>query len=472
MGKRYRILLLFLPAGLLLTLRVNSANLGTPDSLDLSSELDEKILTGESALTKLEDAVKERDKEDDVLTTGDKKKELINKHSASIQPKDRVKRIERNTKSISPSSSFSSSSSVDKNNNSDLTKRVLPSHEESLMMTKLGLNSPRKDQRRTSKGRTFFTINSQQETWGSHPIGSKESFAINQINGSPKWVAYFYDQAVAAVLQTENGTMLKCTVQENIQKWEQEAALEYLGEIMPLQPIPFNAMVHLVTLCGTLNMPNPPTQDPADTDAVQAWWSSLSTSLQGILPGTLWCGMQDRATYYRELGTNQVVDNCCRAHDHCPIKLSALTTRYGVTNVRFETLSHCSCDLEFFRCLKAARSQTADMIGQLYFNFIRMNCLNAPLPPRNNRLTSTSTVISRWPWPFEQRRSLSRSGGASTRAAKEGRSFFIPQEQERSGAPGRLECVRVDREGGCRKWDLQPKNFTVHLVIAQLGLTF
>lgn len=35
------------------------------------------------------------------------------------------------------------------------------------------------------------------------------------------------------------------------QVWEQREALAYLGRVMPLVPVPFQHMVHLVTLCGT-----------------------------------------------------------------------------------------------------------------------------------------------------------------------------------------------------------------------------
>ena len=56
--------------------------------------------------------------------------------------------------------------------------------------------------------------------------------------------------------------------------------------------------------------------------------------IQGILPGTLWCGRGDRANVYEELGHQKELDKCCRSHDYCPIKLRSHTTRYGLTNLQ------------------------------------------------------------------------------------------------------------------------------------------
>ena len=37
--------------------------------------------------------------------------------------------------------------------------------------------------------------------------------------------------------------------------------------------------------------------------------------------GTLWCGVNDIAEDFRKLGANWRLDKCCRAHDHCPVKV-------------------------------------------------------------------------------------------------------------------------------------------------------
>ncbi|MCL4130082.1 UNVERIFIED_CONTAM: hypothetical protein GTU68_005231, partial [Idotea baltica] len=54
-----------------------------------------------------------------------------------------------------------------------------------------------------------------------------------------------------------------------------------------------------------------------------------------IFPGTLWCGSRDRAHRYEHLGERKDLDNCCRTHDHCPIKLNSFSQNYGVANFGF-----------------------------------------------------------------------------------------------------------------------------------------
>lgn len=43
------------------------------------------------------------------------------------------------------------------------------------------------------------------------------------------------------------------------------------------------------------------------------------------------------APSYHRLGQRVELDACCRDHDHCPVKLPPLTTRYGVTSFNFAT---------------------------------------------------------------------------------------------------------------------------------------
>eukprot|EP00092_Neocalanus_flemingeri_P092349 GFUD01117218.1.p1 GENE.GFUD01117218.1~~GFUD01117218.1.p1 ORF type:complete len:137 (-),score=27.94 GFUD01117218.1:100-510(-) len=68
-------------------------------------------------------------------------------------------------------------------------------------------------------------------------------------------------------------------------------------------------------------------------------------------------------------------DRCCRHHDlGCPISIEPGQTRYGLTNVRIHTVMHCSCDQRFRSCLKMARTQAADIVGNLFFNVADIPC--------------------------------------------------------------------------------------------------
>ena len=51
-----------------------------------------------------------------------------------------------------------------------------------------------------------------------------------------------------------------------------------------------------------------------------------------IFSGTKWCGIDDIADSYFDLGKEVEVDKCCRAHDHCPMKIKALGSSYGIKN--------------------------------------------------------------------------------------------------------------------------------------------
>ena len=43
------------------------------------------------------------------------------------------------------------------------------------------------------------------------------------------------------------------------------------------------------------------------------------------------------------------MDKCCRAHDHCPVKIKAFSSNYGATNYHVYTKSHCACDDLFYK---------------------------------------------------------------------------------------------------------------------------
>jgi len=102
---------------------------------------------------------------------------------------------------------------------------------------------------------------------------------------------------------------------------------------------------------------------------------------RGIMPGTLWCGVDDIAENYKSLGAHWKVDRCCRAHDHCPVKVKGFRSRYGLQNFSPSTKSHCACDERFFSCLREVNSQKADTVGKIFFNFLKMQCMEKVFKP-------------------------------------------------------------------------------------------
>ncbi len=96
-----------------------------------------------------------------------------------------------------------------------------------------------------------------------------------------------------------------------------------------IKEVSFDAMMQLVQDCEALQ----PTKtaphhyvNPDDSNL------SLFTMMRGIVPGTKWCGYNDIALNYHDLGDDFALDKCCRAHDHCPVKIKAFTTNFGVRN--------------------------------------------------------------------------------------------------------------------------------------------
>lgn len=123
--------------------------------------------------------------------------------------------------------------------------------------------------------------------------------------------------------------------------------------------------------------------------------SDLLSIWRGILPGTNWCGMGDRATSYNDLGFESDIDICCRAHDFCPVRLSAFSSGYGLFNWSFYTRSHCWCDQNFLDCLQQAESPLSSVVMKFYFSIMKTTCLNdietdQQQPGATNKLASGS----------------------------------------------------------------------------------
>jgi secretory phospholipase A2 len=95
----------------------------------------------------------------------------------------------------------------------------------------------------------------------------------------------------------------------------------------------------------------------------------------GIIPGTKWCGTGDIAQNYYDLGMETSMDRCCRTHDLCPAKVRAYQKRYDLVNNSLYTKSHCTCDDQFFSCLKATNTSAAQVMGSIYFNIVQVPCI-------------------------------------------------------------------------------------------------
>lgn len=66
-----------------------------------------------------------------------------------------------------------------------------------------------------------------------------------------------------------------------------------------------------------------------------------------IAPGTKWCGPSNMANHYVDIGFLFNLDKCCRKHDHCPLNIQSLASKYNFFNYRPFTLNHCTCDMRY-----------------------------------------------------------------------------------------------------------------------------
>jgi len=93
------------------------------------------------------------------------------------------------------------------------------------------------------------------------------------------------------------------------------------------------------------------------------------------MPGTNWCGKGWRADGFYKFGAYAGADRCCRQHDlGCHEMINPGATKYGLTNVRFHAVMHCSCDERFRSCLGMAKTMSADIVGNMFFNVIKIPC--------------------------------------------------------------------------------------------------
>uniref|UniRef100_A0A8D8SPX6 Phospholipase A2 n=1 Tax=Cacopsylla melanoneura TaxID=428564 RepID=A0A8D8SPX6_9HEMI len=214
------------------------------------------------------------------------------------------------------------------------------------------------------------------------PYKGYSGYVLNKENVR---VVYYFDQTIVIVeVAGPKKELRNCEVIEVYDENDTLDAMETVRrEVGEPFEIDMDKMVKLMKQCQLL-APVPkkkfevkPTS--MNTEKVKSNVDTQPTSayplLNGIIPGTKWCGTGDIADTYFDMGTEVKLDKCCRTHDLCPSKIRAHTSRYNMTNNSIYTKSHCTCDKIFRACLKATKSSAADLMGEFYFNIFRVPCL-------------------------------------------------------------------------------------------------
>ncbi|KAJ0176380.1 hypothetical protein K1T71_007559 [Dendrolimus kikuchii] len=207
---------------------------------------------------------------------------------------------------------------------------------------------------------------------------------------------YYHDQTVAVVELGPDKLLLNCELIETIDEEDTARLLRQLSSINRPLGVTFPQMIKLMSQCQQVDGVEISEESRrvlssgwregsgdgaarARLDAGGAHAGLLGgsplTLLQGIIPGTKWCGTGDIAANYHDLGADRRLDRCCRTHDLCPTKVRAFSSRYNLTNNSLYSKSHCTCDDMLFDCLKKTNTSASQVMGHIYFNLVQVPCL-------------------------------------------------------------------------------------------------
>lgn len=227
------------------------------------------------------------------------------------------------------------------------------------------------------------------------PAGVKP-YSGRRISNDTLRMIYYHDQTVAIVELGLDKLLLNCELIETIDEEDTARLLRQLSYINKPLLVTFPQMIKLMLQCQQVEgveklEENNGVRDSgwrerggvgearARLDAGGAHAGLLGgsplTLLQGIIPGTKWCGTGDIAVDYHDLGADRRLDRCCRTHDLCPTKVRAFSSRYNLTNNSLYSKSHCVCDDMLFDCLKTTNTSASHLMGHIYFNLVQVPCL-------------------------------------------------------------------------------------------------
>ncbi|CAB3365196.1 Hypothetical predicted protein [Cloeon dipterum] len=91
-----------------------------------------------------------------------------------------------------------------------------------------------------------------------------------------------------------------------------------------------------------------------------------------MYPGTNYCGPGSFAPGEAKL---KDVDDCCKLHDGCPIKIERGVEKYNLFNDGLFTRSSCECDEKLRDCLKRVGSWHSKVIRKTYDFFGPRKCI-------------------------------------------------------------------------------------------------
>lgn len=94
-----------------------------------------------------------------------------------------------------------------------------------------------------------------------------------------------------------------------------------------------------------------------------------------IYPGTKWCGEDNEAHTYEDLGRYAEEDKCCREHDHCAFEVKPNECVENMCNYSEAPRKHCGCDLRFRTCLRNLATDASITLSVIFFNNVNNVCI-------------------------------------------------------------------------------------------------
>ena len=98
--------------------------------------------------------------------------------------------------------------------------------------------------------------------------------------------------------------MIRCRLilAESNDEFDKTELLRHLATKMPVYTITFDQMLSVVASCEETQRVQAPKKEATQANNHSIDTSQLWNLAHGILPGTLWCGVDDIATEYSQLG--------------------------------------------------------------------------------------------------------------------------------------------------------------------------
>jgi hypothetical protein len=226
----------------------------------------------------------------------------------------------------------------------------------------------------------YFIENKLQD----HDHYSEESDALKSysLESMPLEIVLLKDKTMAILKFDISGKILEKCQLFDLEKDSAKAESTASASRLPIVNSDFKTMQEAINKCRELTEKLSPaiSQEQTSPNITSENSISLFSLWRGLIPGTKWCGLGDAADSYDDIGTKKDIDLCCRAHDHCPIRLKALRFGYGLINLSLYTKSHCDCDEDFLKCLKGSTNPYATMLGNFYFNVLKVQCIKEERP--------------------------------------------------------------------------------------------